>query len=80
MSIFQIGSAIDPNATLNRWQPGSNPPWTFLTKYCKGDFEKLRVRGVKFNESEPVKYPWGLVASFSDPDGNNFSLLQRPVE
>jgi hypothetical protein len=31
---------------------------------------------VKFNEPKPAEYPFGIVASFSDPDGNRFTLLQ----
>jgi predicted enzyme related to lactoylglutathione lyase len=44
------------------------------------DFEELKSRGVKFNETQPAEYPWGLLATFSDPDGNNFLLLQPPAK
>jgi hypothetical protein len=46
------------------------------------DFEELKSRGVKFNETQPAELPWCLLATFffSDPDGNNFSLLQPPAK
>jgi predicted enzyme related to lactoylglutathione lyase len=42
--------------------------------------KNVRSRGVKFNETQPAELPWGLLATFSDPDGNNFSLLQPPAK
>lgn len=78
MSLFQAGSHNDPATPQNRWQPGSTQSWTFKTSDIRKDFEELKSKGVKFNEEEPAKYPWGLVATFTDPDGNNFSLLQQP--
>ena len=78
MSLFQAGSVPDPNAPQNRWRPGVAPTWTFKTNDLRKDFQELRSKGVKFNEKEPGEYPWGLVATFTDPDGNNFSLLQQP--
>ncbi|HZW58180.1 MAG TPA: VOC family protein [Nitrososphaerales archaeon] len=79
MSLFQVGSISDPKAPQNEWEPGRTPTWTFRTDDCRKDFEELKSRGVKFNETQPVEYPWGLVATFSDPDGNNFSPLQQPA-
>jgi predicted enzyme related to lactoylglutathione lyase len=78
MSLFQVGSYSDPKTPQNKWRPGSSPTWTLKTSDCHKDFEELKSRGVKFNEREPGQYPWGLVATFTDPDGNNFSLLQPP--
>ncbi len=75
MSLFQAGSLSDPKAPQNRWQPGSGPSWTLQTDDCRKDSEELKSRGVKF-VSEPAEYPWGVGATFSDPDGNIFSLYQ----
>jgi len=79
MSLFQAGS-YNPKAPQNRWQPGSSPAWISRTNDCRKDFEELKSRGVKFNETQPAEYPWGPLATFSDPDGNNFSLLQPPAK
>jgi predicted enzyme related to lactoylglutathione lyase len=32
------------------------------------------------NRGTIAELPWGLLATFSDPDGNNFSLLQPPAK
>lgn len=42
----------------------------------KGDYEKLRARGVEF-EGPPEEQPWGTETVFLDPDGNRF-VLQQP--
>lgn len=36
-------------------------------------YEKLKARGVEF-ETPPTKQPWGVFATFKDPDGNTFVL------
>jgi Glyoxalase/Bleomycin resistance protein/Dioxygenase superfamily len=36
-------------------------------------FETLKSRGVRFEPSEVLEFPWGSAARFQDPDGN---LLQ----
>ncbi|MCG5213386.1 VOC family protein [Streptosporangium soli] len=41
------------------------------------DFEILRQRGVTFEESEPVDYPFGVRIEAVDPDGNRVSLRQQ---
>jgi predicted enzyme related to lactoylglutathione lyase len=76
MSLFQVSSNSDPNAPQNQWHPAGAAIGTFTTTDCKKDFEELSSRGVKFNEPKPAEYPFGIVASFSDPDGNRFTLLQ----
>jgi len=78
ISIFQAGSHPDPKAPQNRLQPGSNPQWTLRTSDCRKDFEELKSRGVKFDQARPDEYPWGILATFGDPDGNAFALLQQP--
>ncbi|MFF7246866.1 VOC family protein [Embleya sp. NPDC008237] len=41
------------------------------------DFEIMRGRGVDFEESEPVDYPFGIRVEAVDPDGNRVSLRQQ---
>lgn len=50
--------------------------FTLTTSDCRGEVAKLQARGVAFREGAPVEMPFGLVASFRDPDGNPFRLLQ----
>ena len=40
---------------------------------CRAAFDTLASRGVQFEPAEVLKFPWGYVARFMDPDGN---LLQ----
>jgi predicted enzyme related to lactoylglutathione lyase len=35
--------------------------------------KELRGRGVEFSE-EPTEQPWGMLARFKDPDGNELGL------
>ena len=54
--------------------------WTLETDDCRKDFDDLKSRGIQFKEAEPKESPWGTAATFSDPDGNKFSLYQpNPV-
>lgn len=46
---------------------------TFDVEDCRKAFETLKSRGVKFESSDILDFPWGYVARFQDPDGN---LLQ----
>jgi predicted enzyme related to lactoylglutathione lyase len=49
----------------------------FDTSDCQGAFKLLKAKGVNFTQ-EPTSQPWGgLEARFADPDGNEFSLVQR---
>ncbi len=47
--------------------------YTIEVENCREAFEVLKARGVKFQSSEILEFPWGYVARFEDPDGN---LLQ----
>jgi catechol 2,3-dioxygenase-like lactoylglutathione lyase family enzyme len=42
----------------------------------EGVMEKLRGSGVQF-EGGVSDYPWGRVASFKDPDGNELELFEH---
>ncbi len=74
IALLQSGNRSDPN--LPQLEPGKGPQWTFQTSDCKEDFTELQSRGVKFDQSKPEEQPWGVQATFSDPDGNKFGLLQ----
>lgn len=39
--------------------------------------EKLRERGIEF-AGEISEHPWGRIASFKDPDGNDLQLYEAP--
>jgi len=49
---------------------------TFLTDDIQSEYDRLKVRGVKFVHP-PQKMDWGeWLCSFQDPDGNEFDLKQ----
>jgi predicted enzyme related to lactoylglutathione lyase len=48
----------------------------FSTDDCRGDVAGLKARGLTFKGPAPVEAPFGVVAYFTDPDGNHFALLQ----
>ena len=48
------------------------------TDDCRGDYEKLRERGVEFTEA-PEERPYGIDAGFRDPSGNSIRLTEVRV-
>jgi predicted enzyme related to lactoylglutathione lyase len=48
----------------------------FMSDDVRATYEELRERGVEF-DSEPEDQPWGMFASFRDPDGNQFVLSSK---
>jgi uncharacterized glyoxalase superfamily protein PhnB len=47
------------------------------TDDCQASYEELKARGVEFT-GEVRDDPWGTSASFVDPDGNGWVLMQVP--
>ena len=45
------------------------------TDDCRGEYEKLRDRGVEFTET-PAERPYGIDAGFRDPSGNSIRLTE----
>jgi predicted enzyme related to lactoylglutathione lyase len=78
IALFQEGTK-DSQGYSSRWHPGNNPPITINVDDCKKAFAEMKSRGVKFMKDKPDEYPWGISATFSDPDGNLFSINQRPT-
>ena len=79
ISLAQLG-AQDPGGFSKTWRPGSSPPVGLYVDDCGKTFAEMKARGVEFREAEPVENDWGISATFSDPDGNFFSITQRPSE
>jgi predicted enzyme related to lactoylglutathione lyase len=77
LALFQVGTR-DPNGWSSNWRPGTNPPIVLSVDDCRKAFAEMKSRGVEFKQEQPVEYPWGISATFSDPDGNLFSINQRP--
>lgn len=61
-------------------EPGTIPGPIFLeSDDLIEEFKVLRARGVRFEESEPTPYPYGVRLTALDPDGNRIALRQRSV-
>jgi len=62
---------------MNGAQPGGPSNIIFDTGDMEASAKSLKEKGVTFIQ-EPTEQPWGgIMAMFSDPDGNVFSLVQR---
>ena len=77
LALFAEGTK-DPHGWSSGWHAGGNPPIVINVDDCRKAFSEMKARGVEFKQSAPEEYPWGISATFSDPDGNLFSINQRP--
>jgi catechol 2,3-dioxygenase-like lactoylglutathione lyase family enzyme len=59
---------------------GAKTGISFYTEDIEKTYAALKRKKVKFHFA-PRKEPWGgLLANFQDPDGNQYFLLQMPVD
>jgi uncharacterized glyoxalase superfamily protein PhnB len=63
---------------FDQMPPGSVTGLVLDTPDARAAFEALRERGVEFT-GEVREDPWGTSASFVDPDGNGWVLMQTPA-
>jgi len=77
IAIWEVGSLTDPDqkSVSARWAPATTPPIVVAVDDCRKTHQELSGRGVEF-PSPPSDHPWGVVATFRDPDGNLFSVSQ----
>ena len=61
--------------TAGKVQPGSTA-CTIEVEDCRQTFETLKSRGVKFEPSALLEFPWGYAARFQDPDGNQLQVRE----
>lgn len=76
LALWQAGSP-DPNGWSKGWSPGG-PPIVMRVDDCRKAFAEMKSRGVRFDQAEPYELAWGVSATFTDPDGNRFSINQLP--
>lgn len=75
ISLFKAGTYPGQNGGGITWEAGKGGG-VLRTSDCKRDFEELKARGARFDESKPGEAAWGVYATLIDPDGNRFTLLQ----
>jgi catechol 2,3-dioxygenase-like lactoylglutathione lyase family enzyme len=54
---------------------GAMPPLVLLVEDCRAAYEQMRQRGVEFTQ-EPIERFGNVDASFRDPSGNGWKMLQ----
>ncbi len=54
---------------------GAMPPLVLLVTDCRGTYDRMRARGVEFTQ-EPVERYGSVDASFRDPSGNGWKMIQ----
>ena len=72
LTLWQEGTP-DPGASPGQLKAGISPPIVMLVDDVRKAAAELKGRGVQF-KAEPQDYPWGVSATFVDPDGNRFSI------
>lgn len=55
---------------------GAMPPLVLVVDDCRAAYEKMNGRGVEFTQ-EPVERYGNVDASFRDPSGNGWKLLEQ---
>lgn len=76
LELWQMGTE-DPTGRSRSWKPGKAPPIVLLVDDCYKTFAELKAKGVEFTR-ELEEYPQGVSATFSDPDGNLFTIRGLP--
>jgi catechol 2,3-dioxygenase-like lactoylglutathione lyase family enzyme len=54
---------------------GAMPPLVFVADDCRSTYEQFRTAGVEFTQ-EPIERYGSVDASFRDPSGNGWKLVQ----
>ena len=54
---------------------GAMPPLVFVVDDCRTAYDELRGRGVEFTQ-EPIERYGSVDASFRDPSGNGWKMIQ----
>ena len=54
---------------------GAMPPLVLVVENCRAAYDEMRARGVEFTQ-EPIERYGNVDASFRDPSGNGWKMLQ----
>ncbi|HEX8936902.1 MAG TPA: VOC family protein [Sphingomicrobium sp.] len=55
---------------------GAMPPLVFIVDDCRSAYDEYRARGVEFTQ-EPIERYGSVDASFRDPSGNGWKMIQE---
>jgi predicted enzyme related to lactoylglutathione lyase len=86
LTVAPPGSEIEFALVQGRYRTDPRPPvnakdtaghqWVLATDDCRREVQRLQRRGLQLKTPGIVDAPYGLTASFTDPDGNHFAILQ----
>jgi catechol 2,3-dioxygenase-like lactoylglutathione lyase family enzyme len=85
---FQLGlfkpqaptvDAATAQALLEAVAKGAMPPLVLVVQDARAAYAEMHVRGVEFTQ-EPIERYGSVDASFRDPSGNGWKLLQAQAE
>jgi len=81
---FQLGLVVPQPPTVDEAtaqilrgvvRKGAMPPLVLTVDDCRAAFERMRAAGVEFTQ-EPIERYGNVDASFRDPSGNGWKMLQ----
>jgi catechol 2,3-dioxygenase-like lactoylglutathione lyase family enzyme len=82
--VFQLGLYVPQPPTVDEETAeslraivakGAMPPLVFVAEDCRAAYEQFRAAGVEFTQ-EPIERYGSVDASFRDPSGNGWKLVQ----
>jgi len=80
LGLFRPGAPMVDDATAQTLDAavakGAMPPLVLAVKDCRAAYAELHARGVEFTQ-EPVERYGAVDASFRDPSGNGWKLVER---
>jgi catechol 2,3-dioxygenase-like lactoylglutathione lyase family enzyme len=79
LGLFRPGPPVHDAATAQTLHAmvakGAMPPLVLAVTDCRAAFDRMRARGVEFTQ-EPTERYGAVDATFRDPSGNGWKLLQ----
>lgn len=79
LGLFRPGPPVHDAATAEALQvivaKGAMPPLVLAVSDCRATFKQLSARGVEFTQ-EPAERYGSVDASFRDPSGNGWKLIE----
>ena len=79
LGLFQPGPPVLDEATAQAVRTivakGAMPPLVLVVDDCRGAYDRMRGAGVEFTQAPVARYG-SVDASFRDPSGNGWKLIQ----
>lgn len=79
LGLFKPQAPLVDDATAQTLQEavakGAMPPLVLVVENCRASYDTMRARGVEFTQ-EPVDRYGAVDASFRDPSGNGWKLIE----